>query len=168
MRFVLVWLGWSLTAYTSLTSLAAAQVGHERVGVPLPVLGVGGERFAAVNVVVGENVRVVVSNVVNPTAEAKANACPLVIRFFDSKGALIGGEHSLAVAAGESGSVAGASQAGLIRAIVSVENFSDPKKICAVKTALELFDVRTGATRLVIPSEVCLGNAACGAPINPP
>jgi hypothetical protein len=164
MRF---WLGWLLAAYTLSPSWSAAQVRHERIGVPLATFA-GGERFPAVNIVEGQNVRVVLSNVLGPTAEAASMACPLIVRFFDTEGALVGSEQNAHLMPGASATVTASSQPGLVRATVSVAKFSDPKRACGVKASLEVFDMRTGGTVLLIPSDTCIGNGACGTPMAPP
>jgi hypothetical protein len=167
-RRSLPWLGWLLTTYVLSISSSVAQVRHERIGVPQPALKEAGERFPAVSTAEGQNVRVVMSNVVNVTAEVASIACPLVVRFFDAEGTLIGSEQTAHVTPGASASVASPSRSGLVRATVTVVNFSDPKKACAVKTSLEVFDAHGGGTLFVIPSETCLGNGACSATMTPP
>jgi hypothetical protein len=167
-RSISLRLGSLLTAYALSTTWSAAQVRHERIGVAPPIYKEGGERFPAVNIVEGQSVRVVMSNVLSATGEAASIACPLTIRFFDTEGAPLGSEQTARLMPGASASVVATSRSKLIRATVSVANFSDPKKACAVKTMLEVFDARSGGTLFVVPSAVCLGNGACSAPMTAP
>jgi hypothetical protein len=132
----------------------------------------GGERFAPVSVVIGQGVRVVVANVRIPDAGAPTDPCPVVVRFLGADGTLIGAEQAVSLAPGASISVAAAplSVAGgaatlLVRAIVSVAGSSDPGNLCALKSGLEMFDIRTGSTMVTVSGKLCVGAAACSTPL---
>jgi hypothetical protein len=134
----------------------------------------GGERFPAVNLAEGQNVRAVVSNVLIPDAATTPAACPVVVQFFDSNGSLVGDAKTVDLNPGSSASVAAKSASGMVRAIVSVHadpsnpsDVADPNGICAVRTTEEVFHRGSGQTLHVIPSVECLGNGACQAGLPP-
>lgn len=146
----------------------------------------GGERFPAVNLVGGENVRAVVSNVLMPEG-ATAGGCPVRVDFVRSDGSAGGGDTvsvkpgaSAVVAADRSdnaetvkakpGASASTAAPELLRAIVSVHadpadpgSVADPGGICAIRTAQEVFEKASGRTLYITPSVECLGNGACEA-----
>jgi hypothetical protein len=123
-----------------------------------------GERFAPVTLKAGQGARVTVANVLIPPADTKPPACPVVIRFFAGDGSLIGKAQEVPLKAGTSASVsAELPSAGLVRAIVSIKDFSDPEVACAVKSAFEVFDANSGATVSALAGQDCLGNGRCGA-----
>jgi hypothetical protein len=124
-----------------------------------------GERFAPVTLKAGQNARVTISNLLVPAIGSKPADCPVLVRFFDASGTLLGSEKDVNLKAGSSTSISAASSsAGLVRAIVSIKG--DPQSICAIK-AFEVFDADTGSTRAVLAGQDCLGNGACSAPLAP-
>lgn len=134
----------------------------------------GGERFPAVNLAEGQNVRALISNVLIPDAATTPAACPVVVQFFDSEGNLIGEAKTIDLNPGASASVAAKSASGMVRAIVSVHadpsnpgEVADPNGICAIRTTQEVFHRGSGQTHYVIPSVQCLGNGACEAGLPP-
>jgi len=149
----------------------------------------GGERFPAANVIAGENIRAVISNVLIPDGATVDGACPVRVDFFRADGSLAGGGETVNVKPGASASVAAASQSDdadtvktkpgasaskaapeMLRAIVSVHadpsnpaSVADPGGICAIRTTQEVFEKASGLTREITPSVQCLGNGACEA-----
>jgi len=129
------------------------------------------ERFAPVSVVIGQGVRVLVANVRVPDAGAPTDACPVVVRFFAADGTPIGADQNVSLSPGASISVAAASisvpasLAAVVRAIVSLAGSSDPGSLCALKSGVEVFDIRTSATMFIVPGKSCLGAAACSTPL---
>jgi hypothetical protein len=126
----------------------------------------GGERFPAVTIVAGEGVGATVANVLlPPPGETPVTPCPIAVSFFDGNGAQIGTTQALGLLPGVSASVPAASPPpGLVRAIVSISDTSRAQ-FCALKTALEIFDAKTGATRLIVPSATCIGLGQCATPL---
>jgi uncharacterized cupredoxin-like copper-binding protein len=134
----------------------------------------GGERFAAVNLGEGQNLRAVVSNVLIPDAATTPAACPVVVQFFGADGSLVGSAKTVDLNPGTSASVAAKSESGMLRAIVSVHadasnpsEVADPGGICAIRTTEEVFHRGSGQTLQAIPSVECLGNGACEAGLPP-
>ena len=122
---------------------------------------VGGERFAAVSVGAGQGLRAVVSNVVVPAAGAEIEACPVLVRFFGADGKLVGQAQTVQLMPGQSSSVSAPLVAALTRAVVSIVDFTDPHRMCAVRTSLELFDAHSGNAIAVITAGRCIGNGRC-------
>ena len=151
-------------------NLALALLGLDVAAAPATALGsprMGGERFPAVTIAAGEGVRANVSNVPSPSPVASPALipCPVAISFFAGDGAQIGTTQNLSLDPGASASVPASSPApGLVRAIVSIADLSQAQ-FCALKTDLEIFDAKTGATRLIVPSETCIGLAQCATPL---
>ena len=108
-----------------------------------------GERFAPVSVAAGQGLRVVVANVRIPGSGESTAACPTVVQFFDSTGALIGAEQDFPLAPGASMSITGAGAAGLVRVIVSASELTDSNGLCALKSNVELFDSSSGKTLIL-------------------
>lgn len=125
----------------------------------------GGERFAAVSVTSGQGLRIVVANVRIPGAGEVTDACPFIVRFFGTDGSLIGAEQDLSLAPGTSMAVTVVGATGLVRAIVSLPNFADPSRICALRNTMEVFNASTSTTLFLVPGEACLGEVLCGAPL---
>ena len=149
----------------------------------------GGERFPAVNLVGGENVRAVISNVLIPDGAIVPGACPVRVDFFRADGSLADGGGTVTLKPGASASVAAASHSDnaevakakpgasaavtapeMLRAIVSVHadpsdpgSVADPGGVCAIRTTQEVFEKATGLTLYITPSVECLGNGACEA-----
>jgi hypothetical protein len=123
----------------------------------------GGERFAPVTLSAGQGLRVVVANVRIPAAGAATDACPAVVRFYAADGTEIGADQDVSLAPGASISVSAGSATGLVRAIVSVANLTDPSALCALKSVMEVFNTSTGATLFLVPGQSCLGAAVCSS-----
>ena len=125
-----------------------------------------GERFPAVTIVAGEGVAANVSNVLLPPPGVQPVApCPVAVSFLAGDGTPIGATQSLSLLPGASAAVPASSPApGLVRAVVSISDVSRAQ-FCALKTDLEIFDAKTGATRLVVPSDTCVGLGLCAVPL---
>ena len=162
MRLLLISLAATL-AVVALPALLVAQQKNEGMG----VLRMAGERFAPVTLRAGQGARVLVANVLVPEADASPDPCPVLIRFFSGDGNLLG-STDVSLPPGASRSVVAKARPGVIRAIVSVKDLADPDKICAVKATLELFNAGTGATLLIVASELCLGNGDCNVTLPAP
>ncbi len=115
-----------------------------------------GERFAPLTLNAGQGARVTLSNALESGGGKNSAACPLLVRFFDANGALIGKPQEISLGAGVSRSVAAAfPAAGLVRAIVSIQDrVTKPEEVCAVQTTFEIYDEDTGVTRAEIPNLV--------------
>jgi hypothetical protein len=147
------------TAWFALPALVAAAA----PALAMPVQG--GERFAAVTIVAGEGVRANVANVLDLVGAPAVPVCPVTVTFFAGDGTPIGSPQSLSLQEGESASVPASSPPpGLVRAVVSISDASQAK-FCALKNALEIFDAKTGATKLVVPSDICVGLGECAEPL---
>ena len=147
-------------------ALRPALAQNEGIGVLRPYQ-LAGERFAPVTLMAGQGARVLVANVLLADAQAQPNACPVVVRFFGGDGVMLGiAEASLP--AGVTRVVIGPSTPGIVRAIVSIKDAADPNRICAVKSTFEVYNIRTGATELLMASDACLGNGACHATLTAP
>ena len=161
----------SITKYHHLgiiTGLALCLFGTIQQAEARRIVDTMGERFAPVTLQAGQNARVTVSNVLVPTNGSKPADCPVLVRFFDAGGTLLGSGKEANLKAGASTSIsAESSSAGLVRAIVSIKGFADPQSVCAIKASFEVFDVGTGATQAALAGQDCLGNGACSAPLAP-
>jgi len=113
-----------------------------------------GERFAPLTRNDGQDARVTLSNVLEPAAGKESASCPLLVRFFDAGGELIGRPREISLGAGNSLSVAaGSPTAGLVRAIVSIKDgVTNPEEVCAVQTTFEIYDEDTGVALADIPN----------------
>lgn len=151
-----------------ITGLALCLFGTIQQAEARRIVDTMGERFAPVTLQAGQNARVTVSNVLVPTNGSRPADCPVLVRFFDAGGTLLGSGKEANLKAGASTSIsAESSSAGLVRAIVSIKGFADPQSVCAIKASLEVFDVGTGATQAALAGQDCLGNGACSAPLAP-
>jgi hypothetical protein len=163
MRYALL----GLTAALAVAAaLGPALAQNEGIGVLRPYQ-LAGERFAPVTLTAGQGARVLIANVLLPDAQTQSSACPVVVRFFGGDGAMQGiAEASLP--AGVTRAVIGPSTPGLVRAIVSIKDAADPNRSCAVKSTFEVYNIRTGATELLMASDACLGNGACHVTLTAP
>lgn len=154
----------SILIPVSMIALVAATAAYAPVG---PVLSRWGERFAPISVASGQGLRLVVANVRVPAPGEPTTACPAVVRFFDSTGALIGAENDFPLAPGASLAVSAPGAYGLVRAIISVSGLMDPNGLCALKSNVELFDSGTGKTLILFAGQSCLGAAECASSAEP-
>ena len=109
-----------------------------------------GARFAAITQVDGQGVRAVVSNVLAP---AQLAPCKVQVSFFGADGSLIGQATKVELRAGESTSLSASNPSKLVRAVASIGDVADPARMCALRTNLEMFDVRTNSTLASVPGE---------------
>jgi hypothetical protein len=72
-----------------------------------------GERFAAVTLVSGQELRAVISNVRIPNAGESTDPCGVLVSFFGSSGSEIGSTQTIQLAPGESDSVTAGSATGM-------------------------------------------------------
>ena len=157
----------------TIIGLSAVQLFGQTPRIPLAgwdVLHInqGGERFAPLSVASGQGLRTVVANVRVPATGKPTTACPVVVRFFDFTGALIGAEHDFPLAPGASMAVTAPGATGLVRVIVSVSGLTDPMSLCALKSGVELFDSSTAKTLILVEGQACVGAARCASPLMPP
>jgi hypothetical protein len=125
-----------------------------------------GETFAAVNLVHGEGLRVVLSNVLAPAAGTPLSVCPAVVQFIDADGNVVGSPESVNLDPGASASVPAKSGSGLLlRGSFAVfanpaapTAPGDPDGICAIRSVQEVFDVTSGRTSESDPSPNCVGH----------
>jgi hypothetical protein len=117
--------------------------------------------FTAVSLTESEGVRAIISNVIELANATSRSSCEATVRFFGADGALIGQPKNVQLKPGESLSVAASNPPRLVRAAVSVDHTTDLPQQCALKTSLEIFDVRTGTTFVSIPGEFTRGSIEC-------
>jgi hypothetical protein len=115
----------------------------------------------------GQGVRAIVSNVLTYTGTNDIPPCKVQVSFFGPDGSLIENSTTLPLKAGESTSVAASNPTKLVRATVSIEATS-PANACALRTTLEVFDVRTGTTFAAVPSENISSNNECSVSVAQP
>ena len=141
----------SITKYHHLgiiTGLALCLFGTIQQAEARRIVDTMGERFAPVTLQAGQNARVTVSNVLVPTNGSRPADCPVLVRFFDAGGTLLGSGKEANLKAGASTSIsAESSSAGLVRAIVSIKG-------CGAK----------GALHAPLPRQSWPARAACVAP----
>jgi hypothetical protein len=118
-------------------------------------------RFAAVSVTESQGVRVIVSNVLEPSNAPSSDPCPVEVRFVGADGALLGETRILQLDAGVSSSVSAVHPSSLVRAIVNVGEAGPATKTCAIRTSLEVFDAQTGTTFLSVPGESSVATREC-------
>jgi hypothetical protein len=126
-----------------------------------------GARFAAVSVTNDQGVRAIVSNIIAPANGAHLAPCQVQVSFFGADGSLIGNATTVQLKPGESTSVPASHPSKLVRAIVSVGDFADPAKVCALRTSVEIFDAQTGTTFVSVPGESNISNSECGVSVAP-
>jgi len=127
-----------------------------------------GGGFPAVNLVQGQGVRAVLSNVLTPKPGSELRECSAQVKFFDADGSRSGSLQTVRLMPKASAAVTRQeSEPGLVRAEVRVtegdtENYpaSDSDQVCTIMMTLQVFDLETGRTLLVVPStNECLGGA---------
>lgn len=123
-----------------------------------------GMRFAAMSLTSGQGVRAVVSNVLLSTGVADLAPCNVQVSFFGADGSLIEKTTTVQLKAGELTSVPASNPPKLVRAAVSIDAASPPNA-CALRTTLEVFDVQTGTTFVVVPSENIDSNNECNVSV---
>jgi hypothetical protein len=98
----------SITKYHHLgiiTGLALCLFGTIQQAEARRIVDTMGERCAPVTLQAGQNARVTVSNVLVPTNGSKPADCPVLVRFFDAGGTLLGSEKEANLKAGASTSI---------------------------------------------------------------
>jgi hypothetical protein len=118
--------------------------------------------FAAVSVIDGQGVRVILSNISGSASGTNANACPLEVQFVDGEGSPIDDPIPVQLKPGASAAVAASHASKLVRTIVRIADVADAAKACTIKASVEVFDAQTGTTFAALaggPSE-----AECNAP----
>ncbi|MFI4987224.1 MAG: hypothetical protein ACHQF3_07270 [Alphaproteobacteria bacterium] len=123
----------------------------------------GSEQFPAVTLGATQEARVTLANVRASSAGAPNAPCAVQVHFFLANGSGSGPVQNVNLAPGASAAVANAGS-GLIRAVVTMADVSDRRRLCAVRSALEVFDKSSGNTLFSMPGEVCLGAGDCSAP----
>jgi hypothetical protein len=123
--------------------------------------------FAAVSLTESEGLRAIISNVIAPANADSPSSCQVTVNFFGADGAFIGESKTVQLKPGESISVPASDPPRLVRAAVSVDQVADLPQLCALRTSLEIFDVRTGTTFVSVPGEFINGNTEY-APTAPP
>lgn len=127
-----------------------------------------GTRFAAMSLADGQGVRAIVSNVLARTSATHLAPCQVQVSFFGADGSPIDSATTVQLNAGESTSVPASRPSKLVRATVSIGDVVDPANVCALRTSLEVFDVRTGTTFVTVPSEPVGSNSACSLSVAQP
>ena len=119
-----------------------------------------GVRFAAVSITKDQGVRAVISNVLAPANGAHLGPCPVEVSFFGSDGAKIGNTTTVQLEAGASTSVPASNPSKLVR--VSVSAAVDAAKMCALRANVEIFDVQTDTTFVLVPGDFTASNREDG------
>ncbi len=122
---------------------------------------VASEQFPAVTLVSTQDSRVTLTNV---RSSGPTTACDLQVRFLLVNGALSGTASSVSLAPKASATVSHTGVTGLLRAAVNTVDPSDKGRLCAVRSALEVYEKSSGATLYIVQGQSCLGAADCGAP----
>jgi hypothetical protein len=155
----------------SLGTLNFAALTVAQVSRCLPAVG---ENFVAVNLIDGEGVRAVVSNVLAPAAGTAVAACPVAVTFLNGEGSPAGSSETVNLNPGVSATVTAKFAPRFVR--TSLTLFADPSNptepgdpngICAIRSSQEVFEVFTGRTISANPSPHCIGHGVSAGFIRP-
>jgi hypothetical protein len=108
-------------------------------------------RFGAMSLSTGQSLRTVISNVLATANATQLAPCQVQVSFFGADSSLIGSATTVQLKAGQSTTVSVSQPSKLVRAMVSISNVADPATVCALTTSVEVFDLQTGTTFVMVP-----------------